>query len=100
MEDGYARDVNIEGKKDQLKICGDQKTVKRKEVKEMAVKYFCDRCNKELDGKNMDYVSIMIDNFSDDNSESEHWQFCNECALSVKRSMIKNIIDREDNKGE
>ena len=63
----------------------------------MGAKYYCDRCNKELDGRNMKYTGIMIDNYSDDDSESEHYMFCDECALSIKQSIVKNIVDYERN---
>ena len=64
----------------------------------MAAKYYCDRCGKELDGRNMKYTGIMVDNYSDPDSECEHWMFCDECALSIKQSIVKNISDFERSK--
>lgn len=58
-------------------------------------KTFCDRCKKELDEKNMKFVGLAINDYSDYDSPAEHWDFCHECALSVKQSMIKNIVDYE-----
>ena len=56
-------------------------------------KMFCDRCGKELDAKNMKYVGMSINDYADDNSELEHWDFCHECSSSIKHSMLKNIAD-------
>ena len=43
------------------------------------------------------YVKYCND-YSDYDSPAEHWDFCHECALSVKQSMIKNIVDYEKEK--
>ena len=61
----------------------------------MAAKYYCDRCGKELDGKNMKYTGITIDNYADNDSGYEHYMFCDECALSIKASIKENIAEYE-----
>ena len=48
------------------------------------------RCGKELDQANMKYVGLSINDYGDDTSDLEHWEFCKECAGIIKRSMIRN----------
>lgn len=62
------------------------------------IKLFCDRCGKELDNENMNYVGLSINDYADDNKDLEHWDFCHECASSIKHSMVKNIADNEARK--
>ena len=59
------------------------------------LKMYCDRCGKELDQANMKYVGLIINDYGDDTSDLEHWDFCKECAGSIKHSMIRNIYDYE-----
>lgn len=59
------------------------------------LKMYCDRCGKELDQANMKYVGLSINDYGDDTSDLEHWDFCQECARSIKHSMIRNIADYE-----
>lgn len=57
------------------------------------LKMYCDRCGKELDQGNMKYVGLSINDYADDTSDLEHWDFCHECAVSIKYSMKRNIYD-------
>ena len=59
------------------------------------LKMYCDRCGKELDQANMKYVGLSINDYGDNTSDLEHWDFCKECAGSIKHSMIRNIYDYE-----
>ena len=58
------------------------------------ITYTCDKCGKELDGRNMDYVGIMIDDYADNEGGTEHWQLCHDCYTSVKRALIKAIAGK------
>ena len=64
----------------------------------MAVKYFCDRCGKELDNEGIEFGTVRI--CARPNKESHWWQFCDDCLLSIERSMIKNISDYEKSEGK
>ena len=56
----------------------------------MATKVYCDRCENELDMDSGKYVHVYFMNFED---KTEDYDFCIECAESIKRSMMKNIFD-------
>lgn len=58
-------------------------------------KLYCDRCGKQLDNKNMKYVSMTIRDYEDDENY-ETWEFCHDCSLSIKRIILKNIAECED----
>ncbi len=55
------------------------------------MKLFCDRCEKELDYKNMKYVGMSINDHGDDEVDIEHWDFCYECAAVIKHILKKNM---------
>lgn len=58
-------------------------------------KCFCDRCGRELDYEKMNYVSLMIDDFADKESPCESWEFCQECASSIKHAIVFDIAQYE-----
>ena len=64
------------------------------------ITYSCDRCAKELDGRNMNYVSVMIDDFADNENDPEHWQFCHDCYTIVKASILKTMVNHTASKEE
>ena len=64
------------------------------------ITYTCDRCGKELDGRKMNYVSVMIDDFADHENGTEHWQFCHDCYMIVKASMLKTMVNHTETKEE
>ena len=58
----------------------------------MAVRMFCDRCQKEIPLDK--YITFIINRH--DTEPYESWEFCEECALKVKGSMIKKIFEYQD----
>lgn len=59
-------------------------------------KLLCDRCGKECNiYKNMKYVRVVIENVYDEDSDTgyETFDFCNECAFSIKQSIVRNIAE-------
>lgn len=55
-------------------------------------KLYCDRCKKEMDLHKENDIHVW---FAFPNGETEEWDFCEECVMSVKRSVINNLIDYE-----
>ena len=56
-------------------------------------KLYCDRCKKEMDLQKENDIHVW---FAFPNGQTEEWDFCEECAMSVKRSIVKNIVDKEN----
>ena len=54
-------------------------------------KCFCDRCNKELDYGELRYVALIFHDLTDNESVPENWEFCKECASSIKHAIAFNI---------
>ena len=59
----------------------------------MALKIYCDRCKKEIFDQTKNYRKVYF--MFDENEDTEEWDFCPDCFLSVKRSVINNLIDYE-----
>ena len=61
-------------------------------------KLLCDRCGKELDHKNMKYVGVIFHNYyaEDPDTGYEAWDFCHECAFSIKQSIVRNIAEYDN----
>lgn len=56
-------------------------------------KIICDRCGKNLDSENMDYIAVSIADYSkEDSSAFRHWDFCHECISHVENSMMLEMI--------
>lgn len=59
----------------------------------MALKIYCDRCKKEISDQTKKYRKVYF--FFGEDDGTDEWDFCPECFLSVKRSMINNLADYE-----
>ena len=57
----------------------------------MALKIICDRCKCEIDGRSDDYRKMYF--MFGDNDDTEEYDFCAECFTSVKRSIVRNLMD-------
>ena len=57
----------------------------------MALKIYCDRCRKEIHNQLENYRKVYF-MFGED-GDTEEWDFCPDCFLSVKRSVINNLTD-------
>ena len=55
----------------------------------MALKIYCDRCKKEISDQTKNYRKVYF-MFGED-GDTEEWDFCPDCFLSVKRSVINNL---------
>lgn len=57
------------------------------------LKIICDRCKREIDGKSGNYRKIYFT--VEPQADTEEYDFCEECCISIKRSIIQNMIDYE-----
>ena len=62
------------------------------------IKFFCDRCGEELDHENMKYACVSFKDYESNTTGLETWDFCHECASSIKHSMVKNIAEHNKEK--
>ena len=60
----------------------------------MATKIYCDRCKCEIDMDLNNYRKIYFMFGRDD--DVEEYDFCGYCFTSVKRSIVKNLLDYEN----
>ena len=57
----------------------------------MALKLYCDRCKKEIPDQSKNYRKVYF-MFCED-GDTEEWDFCPDCFMSVKRSVINNLTE-------
>lgn len=62
-------------------------------MKYMATKVYCDRCKCEIDINSNGYRKMYFMFGRDD--DMEDYDFCEKCFVSVKRSIVKNLLDYE-----
>ena len=60
----------------------------------MALKIFCDRCKKEIKQQNSNEYRKIYCMYGEDDG-TEEWDLCPDCFISIKRSIILNIMDYE-----
>lgn len=58
-------------------------------------KCFCDRCGKELDYYDMNYVGLSVTDYGNKKDDGEHWDFCQVCASSIKHAIVFDIAQYE-----
>ena len=57
------------------------------------LKIICDRCKCEIDGRLDNYRKIYF--MFEPKADPEEYDLCEDCFISIKRSILQNMIDYE-----
>ena len=57
------------------------------------LKIICDRCKHEIDGRLDNYRKIYF--MFEPQADTEEYDLCEDCFISIKRSILQNMLDYE-----
>ena len=58
-------------------------------------KCLCDRCGRELDYYGMNYVGLSITDYGNKEDDGDYWDFCQDCASSIRHAIVFDIAQYE-----